>query len=127
MGLIKGIFTVIGFLVLVLVGLGAYLWFTDYEVEAAISDKGRDAEGDYVIVTPRILSYDVRQPIGSDDAAFVCVGYKVTYRIQTERFRVFDDRDVLVYDSATGLEDQTALIRCGANNTSGGILGVRSI
>lgn len=124
MGLVKGIFTVLGFLVLVLVGLAAYLWFTDYEVEATISDKGRDAGGDYVVVTPRLIPYDVKHVIDAEEATFVCEGYQVKYRVQTQRVRVFDDRDVLVYDSDSGLQNEGSLLRCGASNAGGGILGL---
>lgn len=123
MGLIKGIFTVVGILVLALVGLTAYLWFTDYEAEATITDKGQDAEGPYVIITPRLVPYDVKQSLTSEQASFVCIGYRVTYRIQTGFFQVFDDRDVLVYDSEQGLRNTNAALRCGASNTGGGLLG----
>ena len=123
MGLFKIIFGVVGFVILAVVGLGAYLWFTDYEASAEITDKGQDAEGHYVVVTPKLLPWlETRKAITSDQANFVCEGYHVTYRIQTGFFQVFDDRDVLVYDSENGLQDTGALLRCGASN-SGGVLG----
>ena len=126
MGLIKGIFTILGILVLALVGLAAFLWFTDYEAEATVTDKGQDAEGHYIVVTPSLFSYDVRHPLTSDQASFVCIGYRVTYRIQTGYFQVFDDRDVLVYDSENGLQNTGAALRCGATNTGGGILRMQT-
>ena len=124
MGLIKVIFSVVGFVILALVGLGAYLWFTDYEAAAEITDKGQDTEGPYVVVTPRLLPFmDARKTLTSEQAGFVCIGYHVTYRIQTGYFQVFDDRDILVYDSEKGLQNTGAALRCGAANSGGGILG----
>ncbi len=124
MGLFKVIFSIIGFVILAVVGLGAYLYFTDYEAQATVTEKGQDADGHYVVITPRFIPYDVRQPLTSEQASFVCEGYRVTYRVQTGYYQVFDDRDVLVYDSEKGLQNTAAAIRCGAANTGGGgILG----
>jgi hypothetical protein len=123
MGLIKGIFTVVGVLLLALVGIAAYLWFTDYEAQATITDKGQDENGPYVVITPKLFARDVTMPVTSEQASFICIGYKVAYRIQTGHYQVFDDRDELVYDSNEGLVNTGSAIRCGVANQGGGIIG----
>jgi hypothetical protein len=114
MGLIGGLFKAVGFVVLVLVGLGAYLYFTDYAVEATITDKGSDAGGDYVVVTPELAPYDIRQEVEPEAVQFVCEGYRVTYRIQSGVTHVYDREGRLVWDSENGLNDalRTLLTRC---------------
>ena len=123
MGLLKVIFSIVAFVVLAVVGLGAYLWFTDYEAQATITEKGTDDEGPFVVITPRLVGADVKHHVTSEQASFICIGYKVAYRIQTGFFQVFDDRDALVYDSENGLQNTGAAIRCTASNAGGGILG----
>lgn len=122
MGLLSVLWKVVALVVLAVVGLGAYLYFTDYEAKASVTEKGRDGGGDYVVVTPSLFPYDHKKYLSSDEAQFVCKGYEVTFRLQTQHFRVFDDRGTLVYDSQEGLRDRAALLRCGASNTAGGIL-----
>lgn len=125
MGLLGKVFGVLGFLILVLVGLAAYLYFTDYEAKATVTDKGQDENGPYVVVTPNLLRFlDVEHSLTQEQANFVCVGYEVAFRVQTKHFQVFDDRGTLVYDSEDGLQDSEALLRCGASNAGndGGIL-----
>jgi hypothetical protein len=123
MGLIKGIFTILGILVLALVGIAAYLWFTDYEASATVTDKGQDDEGPYIVFTQKVLRRDLKYHVTSEQASFICVGYKVAYRVQTGHYQVFDDRDALVYDSEEGLRNASAAIRCGASNQGGVIPG----
>lgn len=114
MGLIGGLLKLVGFLVLVLIGLGAYLYFTDYEVQATVTETGQDESGNYVIVTPDLAPYAIRQDVEPEAAAFVCTGYKVTYRLQSHFTQVFDREGRLVWDSDNGLNDAlaTLLTRC---------------
>lgn len=124
MGVVKVILTVVGAAILALVGLAAYLWFTDHEMEAEVTDKGQDQDGHYVVVTPRLLRFDVKQTLSAEEASFVCTGYRVAYRIQTGYFQVFDDSGTLVYDSEEGLQNLGVILRCGASNAgNGGLLG----
>jgi hypothetical protein len=113
MGLLKGIVSLVGLLVLAVVGLGAYLYFTDYEAAGTITEKGRDAEGSYVVIRPKLVPYDIRQPLDSDAARFVCEGYEVRYRIQTQYYEVRDDNGRLVYDSENGARLQALACPAG--------------
>lgn len=114
MGLIGGVLKIVGLLVLALVGLAAFLYFTDYAAEGSITEKGRDEGGDYVVIRPKLVPYDYRQPLDASAAAFVCEGYQVTYRVQSEHYQVFDQQLRLVYDSAEGLTDAFSPIRCAS-------------
>ena len=120
MGLIKIVFTIIAILVLAVVGIGAYLYFTDYQAQATITDKGSDANGPFVVVTPKLLPRThFRQAVPSDMADFVCVGYQVLFHMNTHTYRVFDQAQTVVYDSATGQKNIAAAARCA----SGGVIG----
>ncbi|GEM_PF-4565880 len=125
MGLLKGVFTVLGVLVLALVGIAAYLYFTDYAAQATITGKGTDSSGNpYVVVTPKLLpGVHVQKTIPSNVADFVCVGYQVQFHVNTQAYRVFDKSGALVYDSATGQSNLGAAARCAASNGGGGVLG----
>lgn len=112
MGLVKVVFKVVGILVLAVIGLAAFLWFTDYEADATVTEKGRDAGGDYVVIRPRLIPKDFQQHVDAQAAQFVCVDYKVTYRVQTQHYRVLDTQGRLVYDSESGLNDAFSPIRC---------------
>lgn len=114
MGLLKLIVRIVGILLLAIVGIAAFLYFTDYQAEATITEKGRDDGGDYVVIRPRLIPMDIRQEVDAQAASFVCVGYKVTYRIQSQQFQVLDQQGRLVYDSESGLNDAFAPVRCGA-------------
>ena len=113
MGLFKVIFGILGLLILALVGLGAFLYFTDYEAEATITERGRDAEGSYVVVRPKMLPYEHKQTIDANAARFVCEDYTVKFRIQSQKFQVYDPRGTLVYTSDGGLAaDPVTLTQC---------------
>lgn len=114
MGLLGGLFKVVGFLVLVLVGLGAYLYFVDYEVEATITEKGQDAKGHYIVLTPTTVPYHLRTDLDPDAARFVCEDYRVTYRLQSGYTEVYDRQGRLVWDSENGVNDtiRTLLTTC---------------
>lgn len=112
MGLLGAIFKGVAILVLAVVGLSAYLWFTDYEAQATVTQKGSDAGGSYIILRPKLVPTDIRQDLDRQSWEFVCEGYGVTYRIQTERYQVRDTQGRLVYDSEEGLTDAFAPVRC---------------
>lgn len=112
MGLVGLALKIVGALVLVLVALGAYLYFTDYAVEGTVTSKGRDSGGDYVVVTPKLFPRDIRQDIDSQSAQFVCEGYGVSYRVQSGHYQVRDREGRLIYDSTEGLTDTFSPIRC---------------
>lgn len=111
-GLIKLVISIVGLLILAVVGLAAYLYFTDYEADGTITEKGRDGEGDYVVIKPRLLPYDVKQHVDSNAAQFICQGYQVTFKVQSQHYRVLDTQDRVIYDSQEGLTDLFAPTRC---------------
>lgn len=112
MGLLGIVFKVVGIVILAVIGLAAFLWFTDYQAEGEITEKGRDSTGDYVVIKPKLIPRDIRQDLDSNAASFVCVGYKVTYRIQSQHYQVLDADGRLVYDSKDGLNDAFSPVRC---------------
>ncbi|HVM45735.1 MAG TPA: hypothetical protein VM582_07340 [Candidatus Thermoplasmatota archaeon] len=112
MGLIGGILKLAALLVLALVGLAAFLYFTDYAAEATITEKGSDSGGQYIVIRPKVVPYDYKQHIDSNAAQFVCEGYQVTYRVQTARYQVMDHDGRVVYDSESGLARLPDLVRC---------------
>ena len=122
MGLVKIVLTLVGVLILAVVGLAAYLYFTDYGAQASITGKGSDARGDYVLVTPKLWpSYHLTQRLDANTAAFVCTGYQVTFHVNTHHTLVYDGAGTLVYDSAkSGVQNPGAVARCAASN--GGVL-----
>ena len=116
-GLLGTILKVVGVALLVLVGLGAYLWFTDYAAQASITDRSSACPPGEVVVTPKLLpSYDHRTALECSVWSFVCVGYEVEFRLQTKQYKVMDESGRVVYDSRTGEADTVGLARCGATN-----------
>ncbi len=119
MGLLKGIFTIVAVVVLAVVGIGAYLYFTDYAAQATVTERGSD----HVVVTPKLLpSYHYRVALDSTTASVVCVGYQVEFHVNTHALKVTDATGVVVYEKdANGRETKNtgAALRCGASN--GGI------
>ena len=113
MGIIGGVLKVVGLLILAVVGIAAFLYFTDYAAEAEIKEKGSDADGNYVVIRPKLIPRDFTQRIDSQAASFVCEGYQVTYRVQSGHYQVLDEQGRQVYDSNEGLTDAFTPIRCG--------------
>lgn len=105
MGLIKIVASIVGLLILAVIGLAAYLYFTDYEAEGTITEKGSDSSGNYVVIRPKMIPYDYRQALDANAARFVCEGYAVTYRIQSGHYTVSNEDGKLIYDSNEGLVD----------------------
>jgi hypothetical protein len=116
-GLLGIAFKVVAALVLIFVGLAAFLYFTDYEAKATISETGRDEGGAFAVVTPRIAPWiDHKQALDDQSAQFVCKGYEVSFRLQTRALKVYDREGDLVYDNqrAQPLSPSVDLVRCGA-------------
>lgn len=112
MGLLGGIVKLLVIILLAVVGLAAYLYFTDFEAEGTITDKGTDSGGDYVVIKPKLLLKPITQHIDSNAAQFLCEGYHVGYRVQSKHYTVSDAGGRVVYDSETGLNDALTPTRC---------------
>lgn len=124
MGLIGILVKVVGAIVLIVVGLGAYLYFTDYEANAAVTGRASDAEcpptadSCAITVTPKIAPmWHYSKQVDRSAWQVVCVGFTVDFRLQTHEVKVYDQAKTLVYDStdpnATNL---AALAKCAASN-----------
>lgn len=117
MGLLGTLFKVVGAVLLVLLGLGAYLWFTDYAAQATVTERSSACPPGEVVVTPRLFpTLEHRTTIECSTWQFVCVGYEVEFRVQTKAYKVMDGDGRVVYDSKTGEADTVGLARCGASN-----------
>lgn len=114
MGLFGAVFKIIAVVLLAAIGLAAYLYFTDYAVEATVVDKGEDANGEFVVIRPELVPYDYKHSIDGRSASFVCRGYEVAYHIQSQHYLVYDRSGKLVYDSQEGLNDAVSPLRCAA-------------
>ena len=112
MGLVGLILKIVGVLILAIIGIAAFLYFTDYAAEGTITEKGSDSSGNYVVIRPKLIPYDYKQAIDSNSAQFVCEGYQVTYRVQSGHYVVSDGQGRTVYDSNEGLTDAFAPLRC---------------
>lgn len=112
MGLVGLLLKIVGVLILALIGIAAFLYFTDYAVEGTITEKGNDSNGAYVVIRPKIIPYDYKQTIDANSAQFVCKGYEVRYQVQSGRYVVSDGQGRTVYDSESGLSDAFAPVRC---------------
>lgn len=78
-----------GGLLLLLILSGAIAYGSDYGVEGTITDKGRDAEGCFVIVTTKIGGVDVQRHLSCMKAAFVQRGFFVVYHVQSGTTEVY--------------------------------------
>ncbi|MFA5860550.1 MAG: hypothetical protein WDA16_02535 [Candidatus Thermoplasmatota archaeon] len=121
MGLLGTIFKIVAVIVLLVVGLGAYLYFTDYAANATVTSRASQTEcgGDsdcWVEVTPTIYPFHYKKTLDVQTWGVVCVGYKVTFHLQTQHYQVFDKANTLIYDSVGGLQDRGAAVRCALSN-----------
>lgn len=115
MGLLKIVLSVVGILVLGAIVLGAFLWVTDYEVQATITEK----DGNDITIRPKIVPRDFHHTLDSTIAPYVCEGYTVRYAIRSGYYLVHDAEGELFYDSRDGRPDSVAgLIPC---DSTGGI------
>lgn len=124
MGLIGTIFKIVALVVLIIIGLGAYLYFTDYAANATVTSRSSQTEcgadsNCWVEITPAIYPYHYRKSLDTQTWSVVCVGYKVTFQVQTQHYQVFDKSSVLVYDSVKGLQNGAATARCAIGNVAG--------
>ena len=116
MGFFGGLFKLVVAVVVVAAAVGGYLYYTDYPVEATITETGEDGSGPYVVVAPAIAPfYKLRQGLDDPQASdFVCEGYDVTYRVNSKYLKVHDRDGRLVYDSDHGVYTTLDLIACAA-------------
>src|SRR5437870_4964716 len=106
MGLIHIVFTVVSAIVLIVVGLGAYLYFTDADVHAKITarDSGSacpvTASTCVIGVTPDLLPfYHYSTKLDRSYWQFACQGYGVDFHLQTHKITVKKSDGTIVYDS----------------------------
>lgn len=117
MGLLGTLVKAVGAVLLVLVGLSAFLWFTDYGAQAAVTDRSERCPPGEIEVTPKLWpAYSHRTALDCGVWPFVCEGYAVTFHVQTKEYVVRDGSGRVVYESATGEADTVGLARCGASN-----------
>jgi len=124
MGVVGLVVKIVGALVLVVAALGAYLYFTDYEARAAVTDRASDAACPAsasqcsVTVTPKLFpTWHYATKVDRQYWQVVCVGYEVHFRVQTHALQVFDKSGTLVYDSKDpNSVNAAALLKCGASN-----------
>lgn len=123
MGLFGIIWKILALLILAVVGLGAYLYFSDYEASATVVERSSDPNDPWVEIEPDLpflKAYRYRATLTQDQWTFVCEGYEVHFRVKSQVFQVFDLDGDLVYDSATGDINETAAAECVGTNVGGG-------
>ncbi|HEX2022247.1 MAG TPA: hypothetical protein VHH36_06005 [Candidatus Thermoplasmatota archaeon] len=116
MGLLKIVWRVVAVLVLAAVFLGAYLYFTDYEAKATVTQRGQDSGGTYVLIKPDVLPYTHKAYLDKSTWDFVCEGYRVGFHVKSADYQVFDKDGELVYDSKSGETNFSAAARCATGN-----------
>jgi hypothetical protein len=119
MGLLGIIFKVVAAVVLVVVGLGAYLYFTDANVQAKVTDRASDpdcpatASTCSVTVTPNLAPfYHYKTNVDRQYWTIVCPGYTVDFRLQTHAMTVKDRDGKVVYESGHPPAITPDLVRC---------------
>ena len=110
MGLLRTVFKIVAIVVLALVGLAAFLYFTDYGAEGVVKEKGTDSGGSYVVIRPKLVPYDIKQRVDTSVARVVCTGYQVTYHVQTGHYVVKDAKGTDIYDSDTKVPSPAAAL-----------------
>lgn len=99
-GLIGRLFQVVGIVILLAIGFGAFLWFSDYAVESELTDRGEDGNGKWIAAQTKLGGYEVRQ--GVDAATYTLLDARcfsaakpedgpcfVTFTVQTKVLRVY--------------------------------------
>ena len=122
MGLFGIIWKILALLILAVVGLGAYLYFSDYEASASVVERSSDPNDPWAEIEPDLAflkAYRYRATLTQEQWTFVCEGYEVKFRVKSQVFQVFDLEGDLVYDSATGNIDEAAAVRCAGSNVGG--------
>lgn len=125
MGLFGIVWKVIALAVLAIIGLGAYLYFTDYEVSATVVDRSDSRNDPWVTIQPdmsALSSYRYKADLSSEAWQVVCVGYNVKFHVKSQDYKVYDRDGTLIYDSASGnLDLQRAAACAGSNAGNGGV------
>lgn len=128
MGLFGFLWKVVALAILAVIGLGAYLYFTDYEVSATIVERGDGSNNPYIVIQPdlpAISSYRYRTELDPDTHRFVCEGYNVKFHVKSQAYKVYDAENRLVYDSQSE-QVRASAVECAVSNVprgGGGILG----
>lgn len=100
MGVIGRAFQVFGALILLAAGLSAYLYLTDYGVEATVTEKGQDEESRYIELTTRLGGLSLRHDVPPEQWTTIQAGNFVVYHINTQRVLVYtSENGSLIYDS----------------------------
>lgn len=123
MGLFGIIWKVVAILILAVIGLGAYLYFTDYEASATVVARSEDPNDPWVEIQPDLpllSAYTYRTSVSKEAWAVVCTGYEVKFHIKSQDYTVFNATGELVYNSVTGQINQTAALTCAASNVGPG-------
>lgn len=116
MGVLGIVWKVLTLVILALIFLVAYLYFSDHTVEGEIVATDPDANPPWADAKLGLLGYTHRAQLDDAAADFVCVGYKVYYGVRSETLRVEDKTGATIYDSSKGgLQDVAGLLRCRAS------------
>ncbi len=84
MGLLGKLFAVIGVLVIVLGGTGGILYAIDYGMKATVTDKGTDADGQWIELTLKYVGVKHKQYLEGWGGG---VGYSV---VQIDNFLIYN-------------------------------------
>lgn len=118
MGLIKWILTLALAAVLVVAGVAAYAYFTDYAVEATVTEKGEDSKGPYIVLTPKLYDASYRHYLDRNSWSAVCQGNYVLFNVKSQHYALYtkdpQEGGELVYDSDRGLVNTGAAFSCAA-------------
>lgn len=113
MGIIKLVSSILALAVLVIVGIAGYAYVTDYAVEAEVTEKGSDAEGRYIILTPQLYPYPYKQYLDQSSWSAVCEGNYVLFNVRSQHYALYTkEGGELVYDSDRGLVNTGAAMSC---------------
>ena len=116
MGLLGIIWKIVAITFLAIIGLGAYLYFSDYEAKATVTEHGEDAGGTFVVIRPKLVPFDHKEYLDRETWNVVCKGYAVQFKLKSAEYRVFDATNDLIYDSATGEKNLVGAAKCGISH-----------
>lgn len=128
MGLFGIIWKILALLILAVVGLGAYLYFSDYEASATVVERSSDPDDPWAEIEPDLpflKAYRYRATLTQEQWAVICEGYEVKFRVKSQFFRIFDVQGDLVYDSETQVLNTVEAAECAGSNIGGGGFPVR--
>jgi len=113
--LLHRVLSIVGFVVLVFVGVGAYLYFTDYTASATVTQHSSDSGGYYVVATTKVLGQDFKKYLSQVEWKALCVGDFVQFAVQSHHVVIGDkEGGRIIYDSQKGLVDSSLARPCTA-------------